>query len=59
MKSKTKAQLQEDLKEVSEKLNSTRHAAGRLRRNVFKLGLSVEDRKVVVALVDAFIDELV
>ena len=58
MKSKTKAQLQTELSELNKDAENIRYAAGRLRRDVFELGLSPQDRGAVIALIDTFMNKL-
>ena len=58
MKNKTKAQLQKELSELSSSLKTIQKSAGILRRDVFSLDLSAQDRNAVVALVDTFINKI-
>ena len=58
VKNKTKAQLQKELSELSSSLETIQQSAGILRRDVFSLDLSAQDRNAVVALVDTFINKI-
>ena len=58
MKNKTKAQLQKELSELNGSLQTIQQSAGALRRDVFSLNLSAQDRIAVVALVDTFINKI-
>ena len=58
MKNKTKAQLQKELSELSRSLSAVQQSAGSLRRDIFSLDLSAQDRNAVVALVDTFINKI-
>ena len=58
MKNKTKTQLQAELKELAENMKSVRLAAGRMRKDIFELGLGPKDRGTVMALVDTFMTSL-
>ena len=58
MKNKTKTQLQAELKELAENMKSVRLAAGRMRKDIFELGLDPKDRGTVMALVDTFMTSL-
>ena len=58
VKNKTKAQLQKELSELSRSLSAVQQSAGSLRRDIFSLDLSAQDRNAVVALVDTFINKI-